>query len=63
MSMTINFGWWLVPLAITIASFVLAVWVLDDESLAMGGIFITAPAAIIVSLIAWVVWLVWSWLA
>lgn len=56
MTINISFGWWLVPLAITLLSILWAVWVLDEEARQMGGIFYSGAIAIIVSLVAWLVW-------
>ena len=63
-SFTITFGWWLLPLVITVASMAWAIPVRDDERRsgsyfpALDGLesaFRTGVATI-VSLIAWLVW-------
>jgi hypothetical protein len=64
MSITIQFGWWLLPLAVTVCSYGRAFWLLPDE---LGGGDYAATgkalcglvylgAATIISLIAWLVW-------
>jgi len=60
MDVTISFGWWLAPLAVTILAFGYAIW--DGPSSARPSYadaviaLIEYGAALIVSLIAWLVW-------
>lgn len=64
MTVTIGFGWWLAPLAITLAALVWHRWVHRDDthSFGYGGIgnafgqLLTFSVALIVSLIAWLIW-------
>ena len=63
MSITITIGWWFVPLLVTFAAFYFAGSRLDDG----GGdyhfpvdIFIYGPLAIIVSIVAWLIWAVFT---
>jgi hypothetical protein len=57
MSMTLTIGWWVLPLAVTIAAFTWALWGSDGGTLgdAVVGSFFVAFAAII-SLSAWLIW-------
>lgn len=66
MTLTIGFGWWLVPTAVTIIAFVYAGFMCRDEGYhgdyaaignAMVGLVVYG-AAIIVSLLAWLIWAV-----
>ena len=66
MTITIGLGWWLAPLGVTIVAVFLA-WVLDrpsGPSTAVGSIVdalqsaVLFGAAIIVSLLAWLIWVV-----
>lgn len=63
MTLTIEWGWWLAPLAVTILAFGRAYWV--DRGNSGGGYSFGAiasafvyGAALIVSLIAWLAWAV-----
>lgn len=64
MTITITFGWWLAPLAVTIAACGLAWWIehRDDHYTGLVGGAVTAlflwMPAIIASLIAWLIWAV-----
>jgi hypothetical protein len=61
MTFTVGFGWWLLPLAITIAAFAWDWWVHKDEVQADGysvigqsmGHAITFLMALVISLMAW----------
>lgn len=61
---TIGFGWWLIPLAITLCSYGRAFWVMSDEKgggdyAAIGDALVAVVClsmATIISLIAWLVW-------
>jgi len=64
MTITLTFGWWLLPLAVTIAAFGWHSWATkenrrtggyEDIGMAMGQL-ITFSAALVVSLIAWLIW-------
>ncbi len=62
MEITITFGWWLAPLAVTIVA-CLAAWILDRKpdhyrasiGDAIASMFVWVPA-VFVSLIAWLIW-------
>lgn len=66
MTVYIPFGWWLLPLAITVAAFIWQWWILKDKT--TGGDYgpiglavfqaITFLGALVVSLFAWLVWAV-----
>lgn len=64
MSVSFVLGWWLAPLAITAAAFLWARWMHKDDQLAgdydrIGQAMaelMTAAAATIVSLMAWLIW-------
>jgi len=60
MTIHITFGWWLLPFIITFAAFTAAYLTMrNDPEARMGGPVIWAlfnGAAMIVSLIAWLVW-------
>ena len=57
MSVTITFGWWLVPASLTLVLLTWAFWPDKHPSYGMdiGGVF-KVLAAVIVSLAAWLVW-------
>lgn len=64
MSVTIPLGTWLLPLAITLASFGVAIWRANNQSsdnglFPLGGVLaamIFLPFAAIASLMAWLIW-------
>lgn len=64
MTFTVEFGWWLLPLAVTIAAFSLAAFMNRDEGshgdyAAIGNAFVALiiyGAAMIASLLAWLIW-------
>lgn len=55
---TLTFAWWWVPLGITIASIVWAVWIYNDGTTGylseLGNLFMLIPA-MAVSMIAWII--------
>jgi hypothetical protein len=66
MGLTIEFGWWLAPLAVTAGSFAWASWKCKGIARGTGGgylpdmtglveLFYWVPA-IVVSLVAWLIW-------
>lgn len=61
MTMTISFGWWLLPAAVTVASYLWA-WLTTRGSRPSFGDAVVAliyyGAATIASLIAWLIWAV-----
>jgi len=64
MTFEIKLGWWLVPVAVTLATLIWQWWVHKDDPPSYGygsvgsalGQCLTLAAAIIVSLVAWLVW-------
>jgi hypothetical protein len=66
MTLTLGFGWWLLPTAVTIISFVVALYKGQDEEshgdyASIGNAMVAIVvygAAIIVSLLAWLIWAV-----
>ena len=61
MTVVVSFGWWLLPAAVTIASYLLA-WLANRGSRpSLGDAFVALiyyGAATIASLIAWLIWAV-----
>lgn len=65
MSVTIEFGWWLIPTAVTLMSFGMGHWyAIEPASTPMGAALdgflrlVFYGMALIVSLIAWLIWAV-----
>lgn len=64
MTFQLHLGWWLLPFAVTIAAFVWRYWVHKDDQPSYGygrigaglGELLTLAAALIVSLVAWLIW-------
>jgi hypothetical protein len=64
MEVTINAGWWILPMAVTVIAFSLSVFVSRDDGShgdysAIAGAFVSLVlfgAATTVSLIAWLIW-------
>ena len=66
MDITLSFGWWLMPLAVTFAAFIWQWWMHKDDIQADGysaigqgmGQALTFLVALVASLIAWLVYFV-----
>lgn len=66
MTLTIGFGWWLLPTAVTIIAVVVALYMSREDGshgdyASIGNAFVALViycVAIIVSLIAWLIWAV-----
>lgn len=52
MTFTVTFGWWVLPLLVTIGAFGWAVYETGDPI----GAFVARTAAMVISLAAWLVW-------
>ncbi len=64
MNITIQIGWWLLPLLATLGAVAWAWWYCESEEISHGGYFggfhyypfVAVPVAIIITLSAWLIW-------